>query len=396
LSLLVASLAVAKNTCPSSGTLENGSVLSANLLMPKKGTVYNVQHGGTVDVDIAGTASVGLGMNGLANLHYTYVIDTSGSTDEGICGNRKVIDCEKDAVLALHGAIKSSGAAVDYGVVSFTEDGNNIEFPNGKFVTTDSGNEDGDITNAIEALVAGGGTDFAAALDAALVSITESAASGEKRIVFVSDGEDRNPNAFEAALQPLIDAGAVINSFAVGDSSTCDSGQGELQRMADATGGECFEVADAADLEDVLLSTISSEIISLDITLNGNYLTRVEGPFDGPLSMDVDSTATFLPEGDYEACIEVIGAVGRGSNEVSESTVSTGCCVWFHIKSASHHYSAPQHYKKPVYHSRPWHYKAGGSSKRKSSKGSKGHGHGNGRNGYLGYYGYTRGYHGGY
>jgi len=330
--------AVAQNACPNFVEFENGSILFGNLVMPKNGAILYVKPGGTVDVDVKGTATVGLGMDGNANLHYTYVIDRSGSTD-GACGGQTILDCEKEAVLALHERIKDSGAATDYGVVGFDDTGVSETFANGSFITRDRGSE---INDAVKSLTIGGGTDFSAALVAALNSITETSA-GEKRIIFLSDGQNESSDqeGFNNALQALIDEGVIIDSFAVGDSSSCSGAQMELQRMADATGGQCIEVANAEDLEDALLLSLSSEILTLDITLNGNYLTRVIGPFDGPVSMDVEATATFLPEGEYEVCIEVIGDLRRQTDRFSEMTVS--CCTWFSIKSSPYTPHQPQH-----------------------------------------------------
>jgi len=374
LSFLFTSLATAQNICPASETLENGFVLSANLITPtgKRRNIYSVKKGGTIDVDIKATASAGLGMGGnAASLHFTYVVDISSSTNDPCGGENSgdtVLDCEKNAVLALHDTIKASGAAADFGVVSFDDQGTSATFADGRFVTTDLGAQDGSVEDAVNALTIGGDTDFSAALEVALNSITESAAQGEKRIIFLSDGEDLgDAGDFENALQPLIDAGVIINSFAIGAGHSCQGDRGELQRMADETGGECRNVADAADLENELLKLLALEITSADITLNGKYLTRIEGPFEGPVSMTIDSTATFLPEGDYEACIEVTGS-DRQNGQDSSATIR--CCAWFHVKSAPDHYD-------PFYHS----YKTGRKGKTmkqhwsRSSKGKSSKGH---------------------
>lgn len=196
----------------------------------------------------------------------------------GIPG-KNILDCEKEAVLGLHADIEASGSAVNYGLASFDTTGMPTLF-NGSAVTTDHDAQDGDIAREDNALSSGGGTNFAAGLVAANVSITASSAS-KKYVVFLSNGQGGGGSTFTAALADLKNSSTTIFSFAIGSRLSCTRGSTLLQKMANATGGKCQNVTNAADLSSVLTTLVMTRMVEDGLTVDGVVVgatTKTDAP----------------------------------------------------------------------------------------------------------------------
>ena len=102
-----------------STTLPNGAELAVSIGDPVTGTEFEVPPGQpTIDVAVSGTASVGLGD---PDATFTYVMDVSGSTDNGSgTGCAPVLDCEQDFLRELNQAVIDSGSADEVGLVVFS------------------------------------------------------------------------------------------------------------------------------------------------------------------------------------------------------------------------------------------------------------------------------------
>ena len=174
-------------------------------------------------------------------------------------------------------------------------------------------------------------TNFTAALQAALSSVSESTASS-KNVVFLSDGQGGTPPAFNAAVQALDAAGATIYSFAVGSNNNCLTGQQGLQKMADGTGGTCTNVTNPANLPDIVVNVTATEMTAVSLTVDGNGVgfdsNSSTPPYDGPGSTDVKATAANQAPGTHEACLT---AEGKGPKSDASSLDTVTVCETYKV-----------------------------------------------------------------
>ena len=320
-----------------STTLANGADLSVTVSNPTTGDTFLVPTGSTtVDVPIGGSASIG---QGEPNVHWTYVVDVSGSTGSG-CGaaGGTVLDCEKDAVTNLNTEIATDGSGLDVGLAIFGSTGASADMKadgGDQLLTTPA---DPGVGTVINSIVVGGmsqftprsvgsATSFPAGMAAALNSVAASSAAS-KNVVFLSDGFSGTGTLanFNARLAALDAAGATIYSFAVGSGSSCTGGSvGTLQAMADATGGTCTNVPDPATLPDIVKNVTDTEMtgVGLEVdTASTSFDTiTVAPPFDGPGSTDFTATAADQAPGSHKVCASATGT-GPKSDSTSEKTVT--------------------------------------------------------------------------
>ncbi len=319
--------------------LPNGADLEAEVTSPTGGATVLIDAADTsVDVPITGTAAVGVGT---PDVTWIYVIDVSGSTTFNACGATVVLDCEKDAVANLHAAVVASNSAVDAGIVVFGEGGaaGDMSAAAGDQPLVAVADPDFDI--ALQSVFSAGmnqhtarnvgsnSTDYAAALDAAL-SPAQASTAGTINVVFLSDGEsNEDDSGFGAALANHVAEGVTIHPFAVGAGVSCAGGaEGTLDDMAAATGTDCVEVPDPADLPDIVADLVSTQLLEVEVTVDGSPVpaTLVPGlPADGPVSVDVSAVAADLGPGTHEICITATGT-GPASDPSSEESI-TDCVV---------------------------------------------------------------------
>lgn len=325
-----------------SETLSNGAELTVSVTSPVTGDTYLIPAGSTdVDVPIAGDASIG---EGAPNVHWTYVIDVSGSAGAP-CAGGTVLDCEKTAVSNLNSTIVSDGSAVDVGLSVFGAGGVSadmapdagdqpLEAPANPNVGTVIGSVViGGVNQFTPKAVNSGATNFTAGLQAALVSVQASTAAS-KNVVFLSDGlSNQGGGGFNAAVAALDAAGATIYSFAVGAGSSCLGGtNGTLQAMADATGGSCTGVPNPADLPDIVQNVTATELQSVSLTVDA-AATAFDSiapapPFDGPGSTSFTATAADQLPGAHEVCAT---ATGTGPKSDPASQESTTVCETYQV-----------------------------------------------------------------
>ena len=180
--------------------------------------------------------------------------------------------------------------------------------------------------------VAGIGTNFAAGLDAALISVAASSA-GTKNVVFMSDGESNQGGAdFAAALGALVGAGANIYAFAIGDGASCTGGsQGTLQQMADAADavndGLCTNVPDPTNLPLIVTDVVATQMTDVSLTVDGGPVGFESNsnppPFDGPGNTNVTATAADQAPGQHTVCLTAEGLGPK--SDPSSSDTATQC-----------------------------------------------------------------------
>lgn len=327
-------------------TLDNGAALTATITTPVTGDTF-LTTGTGVDVPVVGNASIG---EGAADVHWTYVIDVSGSAGES-CGlaGLSILDCEKQAVINLNNEVVADGSVKDVAVTVFgsTAATADMKPADGDQLLQDdpSSAEFGTVVGSIvigrvdeyTRKPVGGLTNFAAALNAAINSVTASTASS-KNVVFLSDGDDpvADPAAFNTALASMDAAGATIYSFAVGQGAACsvagDERLSRLQRMADQTGGTCTRVANPADLPAIVVNVTATQMTAVSLEVDGASVgfdtNSNPPPFDGPDSTDVTATAANQVPGAHTVCLT---AEGLGPKSDPESADTATQCETYNV-----------------------------------------------------------------
>lgn len=296
--ILIPAIAFAVN--PNSTTIPStGQSLDIEITSPSDGAT--VPAGDSVTVE----GLVGIG--GLsANANVLYVTDVSGSTEfnsgldcdgsgdstgddfnnDGLAGS--TLDCEISGVLALNDSL-SALTGVDGGVVPFGSSAAiaDVDPATGQqnFTTPlDVDNNANGIPDLEEVLRSldvgvvdlfsvfsvGGGTSFNAALSSMSTAFAGQPAGENNVAFFLSDGVGSLSTGAGTALQEAVDAGTIVNTYAVGSSVTtqCNLGQ-QLRTIADATGGTCTVVANPADLAAALGGTAPAGIDRVEVSIDG-------------------------------------------------------------------------------------------------------------------------------
>lgn len=272
--------------------LPGGTSIEVTIDDPVTSTNFYVQVGGTVDVVVSGTASIGESV-AVADTTLIYVLDASGSTASPAGGDvgpdqnpsdpesseDEIIDAEIAAAINLNDEAIALGSIDEVAVIIFAGDAVSGDM-------TPSGGDDPIIHPAADANANGIndadevlhsiwvaeytsersgfrqfavkptpdiiGTDFTDAISEAL-SVAALVTNPNIIVAFLSDGL-ANVGAPITTVLPG-PANVVFHTFAVGEESSCDSdpnGLGSLQDIADLTGGTCTEVPDPSELPDIL------------------------------------------------------------------------------------------------------------------------------------------------
>ena len=322
-------------------TLANGAELSATISSPSAGDTFLIPPPAVdVDVPVIGSASIG---EGEPNVHWTYVIDVSGSTG-GRCGSTNILACEKQAVKNLNADVVSDGSGLDVGLAVYGSSGASADMssmggdqsliaPNSAdFVPVVNSVVIGGVNQFTAKGVGSGSTNFTAGLTSALTSVSASTALA-KNVVFLSDGRSNTGGGgFNAAVAALA-AQAKIYSFAVGAGASCTGGSdGTLQQMAVASGGTCTPVPDPADLPDIILNVTATEMKSVALTVdaaaNAFDTNSNPPPFDGPDSTNLTATAADQVPGAHEVCLT---ATGTGPKSVPASQDTATVCETYYV-----------------------------------------------------------------
>jgi hypothetical protein len=180
-------------------------------------------------------------------LYIDFVLDVSGSMNEGEDGgvSARKIDRMK---LAAQSAIQSLDGTARIGVIAFSDGAQVNAFLQGDRTNANPGKSAA--LNAVSALSANGGTNFAAALRAAIgqfgsnnfklasMNAGSSVASGasNRRIIFMSDGQDNEEqNAVLSLASRLKSMGVIVDTVALGFGDHVN--EARLQQISSITGG---------------------------------------------------------------------------------------------------------------------------------------------------------------
>lgn len=307
-----------------STVMSNGAELTVGITSPAPDS--NIQIPGAqnaTDVKVVGTATVGQGVPDVA---YIYVIDSSGSTDEddGACGT--TLDCIQAFFEALNEQVITDGSAEVVAVIDFDS-----------YAQTTAGFQNPRNPEIIEAINNGtsnGGTFCSHALEtAALVALDEGNTATTTVVIFAGDGrcfgdedewdnlESQGENVTESA-NILARTGAIVHSVAVGDNIDCDPSN-ELNNIP-SNGGHCFSIPDPNSLPNIIDDIIGTKLTKLEIKVdNAGYeaLAGSEAPLlpqEGAASIDFQMTLTNLTAGSHKICVRATGKNTLGEDAVSD------------------------------------------------------------------------------
>lgn len=168
------------------------------------------------------------------------VLDTSGSMEEPIGAALKIESAQR-AVLNLTSGL---GKATDVGIRTYPGSSSVVECSDGQVDLPLGRHSDGAVRSVVEGLYPYGDTPTAEALEATAQDIAGS--RGAVGVVLVSDGMSTcaDPCSVAERLDRQLDWSVAVVGFDVSGGAA-----GELQCIADVTGGRYFTVDDGAELE---------------------------------------------------------------------------------------------------------------------------------------------------
>jgi hypothetical protein len=297
----------------------------------------------------------------IANTTLIYVLDLSGSTLEGHgCGGDRnhdghrdtPLDCEIAAAKALNLQAVENGTVGEVGLIGFAAGAATADLGSAADVQplappeADS-DKDGtpDVVEAMESAfsdprrqpvgfqlftrtTAGNTTtDFSAGLQSAceLLAGTD---NPNRLVVFLSDGANRGGEAM-SAVQPC-DPAAAFQTFAVGAQASCDqeSDLGNLQDLAQLTGGTCTTVADLSKLPDILEAVVLPQITRIELSVDGGGPVDISNassqtlPVAGPTDIDIDGGIAALSAGSHELCVTIFASDAGGTGSVQSCSTA--------------------------------------------------------------------------
>ena len=306
------------------------------------------------------TAAIGA-TQATANTTLIYVFDLSASTlrGEGCGGDRNAdgtpdtpLDCEIAAGAALNEQAVKNGTVAHVGLIGFAAGATVADLSGADrdqaLVEPDAdinANGTSDVVDAMQSAFSGGGadpvgfrifsrgatenttTDFSSGIRAAC-DILADTDSPNRVVVFLSDGANRGGDPISSV--PPCDPGAAFQTFAVGVQASCtqESALGNLQDVADLTGGTCTSVHDLTTLPKILKDVVLPRITRVELSIDGGEPRDVTDaasqslPIAGPAEISIDPQVAALGAGNHQLCLTVYGSDAGGTGSVKSCTSS--------------------------------------------------------------------------
>lgn len=334
------------------GSLPGGTSLSVDIDEPADGLTIEVDDPAeTVDLTVTGSASLA-GADATKNTTLIYVLDLSGSmgfswstTDCTGDGNEELyLECQALAVEFLNDLAADPSSPVGWtGVATYSSannlrtDAHNADLDPGRdddrlLVPPEydgDGNGVADLVDVVKGFDSGGGTNFEAGLWEALRILDEST-TPVNRLVFISDGQAGSGDSTNLSGEFDGFGTTRIDTFAITEGSGCDAGSDPLEEVAllGSEPGTCTEVEDLSDLNFVLGQVLSSELLSLEGSVNSSDAQTIDDvtpdlPAQGPVTADFSWDVSDLGVGQHELCVTATGADGGGEGSVTECVTVT-------------------------------------------------------------------------
>lgn len=366
LTALVMAALVLGTAWATDGNLPGGTSISVKITNPANGAVISATSG---SVTLEGTASIGKGSSQPDTL-IVYALDVSYSTIRGDggtgCGgdqngdgaSNTILDCEIAAAKALNSQAVSQGTVGEVGLAVYgghtplsSSDTGGLTADVGPAAgdqlltgpSTDAGGAPGpDIEEVLSSVFSkidltggagkftlkdagSGATNFSAGLGAAVNALTLST-KPNKILIFMSDGLANTGTNISTVSVP---AGVVIYTFAVGTVSSCtfdDNHLGSLTDIANkgAVGSKCTNVTTAANLPNIIPGVISSQLASLELSVDGGAPVDISAattpalPQSGPATVTFSYPVTGLTPGVHNFCVTARGSDFGGTGDVKD------------------------------------------------------------------------------
>ena len=355
----------------STTTLPGGTSLSVTITAPATGTTV-----AQAPFTVTGTAAIGAAAP-IANTLLLTVLDISGSTTQNVpgatCGNQNIhdgqantiLDCELAAAKALNDAAVAAGTVFRAGIIGFggasgTGSSNDAQIADlsraaGEVALIAPGSITGppgveDVDEVLSSAGIGsapfattfpgnngfskftlkqffGNTNYWAAVRRAR-ELAATIGTPNKVVVMLSDGASTRggpggalgTTALQAFSGPPSDPSPPrFFTFAVGPNADCvtSSSFGDLQDIADASGGTCQEIDDPADAAAVIPGAIASSLTAVQVSVDGGPPAAATVtpalPQTGPASVTWSFAAPALAPGPHEICATASGSDGGGA-----------------------------------------------------------------------------------
>ena len=301
------------------------------------------------------TAFVGAA-EAVPNTTLVYVFDLSASALRGTgCGadaNRDGVpstplDCEIAAATALNEQAVSNGTVAEVALIGFANGAVTADLGAADgvqaLVPPDLDEDDNGTPDVVEAMQSAftasrgepvgfgihtqvesvsGATAFSAGLVAAC-QVLEGTTTANRLVVFLSDGDNRAGDVVSDVL-PCATA-AVFQAFAAGPDASCGAPAelGNMQDVADLTGGSCTPVFDLTQLPEILEAVVAPQLLRVEVSIDGADgvdITEAAAPAlpeAGPATIDINHVIQALPDGDHQICLTVFGSDAGGPGSVT-------------------------------------------------------------------------------
>ena len=298
-------------------TLSNGAELAVDL-RPFDPVLYLPPgKNGTTSKAVHGTARVG---HGGGDVHFIYILDTSGSTSDpdGECGT--VLECMVAFFESLHQEIMDDGSAKFISFIEFDYDAHIVESLHHPSNFTFEEQVSDDITVC------------SSALEKATEVINDPENTAETNIVvFASDGYCNGGYNLTEYADLLGATGAIVHSVAVGDAVDCNqtsygSSYDRYLSEIPRNGGQCIDLETPEDHTDVVENITGSWLQSLEVRVDQAGFVKLdkgqtskELPQEGVVSVSFRKDVEGLQEGKHEICVRATGRDSMGDEKEIEN-----------------------------------------------------------------------------
>mmetsp|Transcript_31480 Transcript_31480/g.47583 ORF Transcript_31480/g.47583 Transcript_31480/m.47583 type:complete len:420 (+) Transcript_31480:20-1279(+) len=298
--------------------LDNGAEVVLDIVNPPdNSSTFNLKRNEkeySVPMEVTAQVSVGA-----PDVHYIYIMDTSGSTisDDGACGT--TLQCVEELFYKIHHEIRGDESAKVVSFIEFDTDANTIlerfspDNPDvGLALVSQNHTSDGDTY-----------------CNQAFEQASQLAKPNEKTVViFAGDGLCNDDP--RATLESLEKEGVIVHSIAVGDAVTCDGTSGWYYydfTLEDLTtnDGQCFDIPDPNDTKDIVHNITLAQLSGFEMKIDGgNYediplvdLSVDKLPQDHPTVVSY-SKELKLEWGEHDICFRATGQDASDEKKIED------------------------------------------------------------------------------
>eukprot|EP00547_Thalassionema_nitzschioides_P007954 CAMPEP_0194201124 /NCGR_PEP_ID=MMETSP0156-20130528/1479_1 /TAXON_ID=33649 /ORGANISM="Thalassionema nitzschioides, Strain L26-B" /LENGTH=426 /DNA_ID=CAMNT_0038926239 /DNA_START=36 /DNA_END=1314 /DNA_ORIENTATION=+ len=291
--------------------LENGAEVILDVVAPQGNSTTFYLESGNLEylVPFGATAQISIGA---ADVHYIYIMDTSGSTefDDGHCGT--TLRCEQKLLYQVNNEIRNDESALAVSFIAFDDDATPI------IKRSDPQGVDIGLSLMDQNITPGGGT----ACNEAFVEAEKLVKEGEKTVIIFS-GDGMCDDDAQSALASVENKGAIVHTIAVGDNINCTGNtldsftyyqySGVTLGNLTTSEGRCFDIPDPNNATEVVQQITLATLSGFEIKIDGEDYKDIpfvdlsdELPQDHPKVVTYAATLS-LEEGEHNICFRATG-----------------------------------------------------------------------------------------